>query len=91
MKQRVIVDPKIMLGKPVIAGTRITVEQILRLLSQGQKEEEIIENFPYLTKADIKAAIAYAHQLVAEEEVYKFDEKNFQKETKVSSRRKLGA
>lgn len=86
MKQRVVVDPKIMLGKPVIAGTRITVEQILRLLSRGQKEEEIIENFPYLKREDIRAAINYAYQIVAEEEVYKIDEKILQKTSKVSGR-----
>lgn len=75
-----------MLGKPVIAGTRITVEQILRFLAAGQKEKEILENFPYLTQDDIQAAIAYAYQLVAEEEVYKIDEKILQKTSKVSSR-----
>jgi len=64
-----------MLGKPVIAGTRITVEQILRLLAQGQTDEDILENFPYLKKEDIRAAITYAYQIVAEEEVYTFDEK----------------
>lgn len=90
MKQRVVIDPKIMLGKPVIAGTRITVEQILRLLSSGQNEEEILENFPYLTREDIQAAITYAYQLVAEEEIYTFDEKAFQKIAKVLGRRKFG-
>ena len=77
MKQGVVIDPKIMLGKPVIAGTRVTVEQILRLLAQGQTTKEILENFPYLTKEGVEAALSYAYQQIAEEEVYKFDEKDF--------------
>lgn len=86
MKQRIIIDPKIMIGKPVIAGTRITVEQILRLLAQGQQVKDILENFPYLTKEDIKASIRYAYQVVAEEQVYRFDEKDLREITKATSR-----
>lgn len=76
---KIVVDPKIMLGKPVIAGTRITVEQILRLLAQGQTTKEIRKNFPYLKKEDVQAAIKYAHQVISEEEVYQFNEKDFVK------------
>ncbi|OGK24692.1 hypothetical protein A3A46_01515 [Candidatus Roizmanbacteria bacterium RIFCSPLOWO2_01_FULL_37_13] len=83
--QRIIRDPKIMLGKAVITGTRITVEQILRLLAQGQTVEEILHNFPYLKREDIKAAIKYAHEVITEEEVYYFDEKDFNKIRKIYS------
>lgn len=78
-KNKIVIDPEIMLGKPVIRGTRVTVEQILRLLAQGQTQEEIRQNFPYLTKEDIRAAVEYAHAVIAEEEVYRFDEKEFTK------------
>ena len=67
---RIIADPKVMTGKPVIKGTRITVELILRQLAQGIRVEDIIENYPHLTKKDVLAAIDYAARLVKEEEVY---------------------
>lgn len=67
---RIEVDPKVMMGKPVIKGTRITVELILRQLAQGIRVEDMLENYPHLTKKDILAAISYAAQLVKEEEVY---------------------
>lgn len=69
-KERIIVDPKIMLGKPVIAGTRITVEQILKLLAAGETEKTILKNYPHLTKKDIQAATAYAAEIIGEEKVY---------------------
>jgi len=53
-------DPKIMEGKPVIAGTRITVEHILRCLAAGESEAEIVADYPPLTIDDIRAAQAYA-------------------------------
>lgn len=62
---RIIVNPKIMLGKPVVRGTRITVEQILRLLEQKLSLEEILEDFPQLTKEDIREAIRFATRAVA--------------------------
>lgn len=67
---RIIIDPKIMVGKPVIKGTRITVELILRLLAQGMTIENILENYPHLHKEDILAAVEYATELVEEERVY---------------------
>lgn len=70
---RIIIDPKIMVGKPVIKGTRITVELILRLLAQGQTVDKILENYPHLHKEDILAAIEYATELVEEEKVYPLD------------------
>lgn len=69
-KGQIVVDPKIMLGKPIIAGTRITVEQILKLLAAGETEKTILENYPHLTKQDIRAAIDYAAEIVGEEKVF---------------------
>ena len=68
--ERIVVDPKIMTGKPVIKGTRIPVELILKLLAQGLKEKEILEDYPSLAKEDIRAALIYAAKLTGREEVY---------------------
>jgi uncharacterized protein (DUF433 family) len=57
-----------MMGKPVIRGTRIPVELILRKLSEGAKEKELLEAYPRLTKEDIQAAIRYAADALAHEE-----------------------
>ena len=62
---RIEVNPEIMLGKPVIRGTRVTVELLLRKLSEGASEAEILEAYPHLTRDDIKAAIAYAADTIA--------------------------
>ena len=56
---RIIIDPKIMAGKPVIKGTRLPVQQILRLLSQGISMEEIIQDYD-INKEDIFACLLYA-------------------------------
>lgn len=62
---KIVTDPKIMLGKPTIAGTRITVEFILRLLAQKLTIKDILDDFPHLKEADIKAAIEYAAKKVS--------------------------
>jgi len=54
---KITVDPKIMLGKPVVRGTRITVEHILKLLKQGLAIKEIVADYPQLKKEDIAAAL----------------------------------
>lgn len=68
--QRIIVDPQIMVGKPVIRGTRIPVELIMRLIAQGISEKEILEDYPHLTKEDLQAVLVYASELLSNEEVY---------------------
>lgn len=62
---KIVTDPKIMLGKPTVAGTRITVEQILRLLAQKLTIKEILKDFPQLKEADIKEAVEYAARRVS--------------------------
>jgi len=57
---RIEINPKVMMGKPVIRGTRITVELILRKLAEGATEEDLLDAYPRLTREDIKAAIGYA-------------------------------
>lgn len=65
---RIEVNPKVMLGKPVIRGTRITVELILRKLGDGATESELLDAYPRLTQEDIRAAITYAAEALAHEE-----------------------
>ena len=63
---RIITDPKIMTGKPVIEGTRITVELVLTRLGEGRSVAEIVEEYPHLSREQVEAAIAYARNLVAQ-------------------------
>jgi len=65
--ERIEVDPKIMHGKPVIAGTRIPVYVILQLLAGGLSPEQICQEYPDLTKEDVQACLAYAARLTEEE------------------------
>jgi len=65
---RIEINPKVMLGKPVIRGTRIPVELILRKLSEGAREADLLDAYPRLTREDIKAAIGYAADTLAHEE-----------------------
>jgi uncharacterized protein (DUF433 family) len=58
--ERVILDPKVMVGKPVIKGTRLTVEFILNLLAHGASATEIIEEYDGLTEEDIRACLLFA-------------------------------
>ncbi|MDA2922266.1 DUF433 domain-containing protein [Patescibacteria group bacterium AH-259-L07] len=69
MNKHIEVDPKIMVGKPVIKGTRIPVYLILNLLAAGYTFERIIKAYPELKKQDIKAALEYAQALTRYEEV----------------------
>jgi uncharacterized protein (DUF433 family) len=62
-------DPTIMMGKPVIAGTRITVEHILRMLGAGDSVEQVLRNHPQLVAEDILAAQAYAADYLAHESI----------------------
>jgi uncharacterized protein (DUF433 family) len=66
---RISINPKVMVGKPVIAGTRIPVELIIKMLSQGIPEKEILEEYPNLKLEDIRAALAYAAKSLALEEI----------------------
>ena len=68
-RERITTDSKIMLGKPIIKGTRITVELILRKLSLGMTIEELLEGYPHLTKDDIFAVLSYTADVISREEV----------------------
>ena len=66
---RIVVNPDIMLGKPVIKGTRITVQLILNKLAEGMSFNDVLNAYPNLISEDIQAALLYASQLIANEEV----------------------
>jgi uncharacterized protein (DUF433 family) len=68
--ERVVVDPKIMAGKPVIRGTRIPIDTILRALAEGLSIKELLEDYPQLTEEDVKAALIYSAKLVSSEDVF---------------------
>lgn len=65
---RITIDPEVMVGKPVIKGTRITVQLIIQLLANGATETEILNDYPDLKKEDIKAALLYASECLVREE-----------------------
>ncbi len=69
LADRITIDPEIMVGKPVIKGTRITVQLIVQLLANGMTEAEILEDYPDLKKEDIKAALLYASECLDREEI----------------------
>jgi len=66
---RIEINPKIMLGKPVIRGTRIPVELIVRKLSEGADEKALLEAYPRLSPSDVHAALRYAADSLAHEEI----------------------
>lgn len=66
---RIISDPQVMLGKPVIKGTRITVELLLRKIAEGMAIQDLLEAYPHITEADVLAAIAYSADVIEREEL----------------------
>jgi uncharacterized protein (DUF433 family) len=66
-------DPKVMMGKPTVAGTRITVELILEKLAAGESVEQILSAHPRLTEEGVRAAIAFAAEVLSAEVVYPMD------------------
>lgn len=69
MEKYIVFNPKILGGKPTIRGTRITVDFILELFASGMREEEIIREYPQLTKAALRVALEYAARSIKHEEV----------------------
>lgn len=69
-QERIIIDPQVLLGKPVIKGTRLAVEFIVGLLAEGWSEADIFKNYPGLTHDDILACLAYASERLHAEKVF---------------------
>ena len=67
---RIVLNPEILAGKPVVKGTRLAVEFIIGLLAQGWPEAEVLRNYPGLTREDIQACLSYAEELMQGEKVY---------------------
>jgi uncharacterized protein (DUF433 family) len=68
VQRRIEINPKVILGKPVIRGTRITVDLVPRKLGEGATTKDLLEAYPHLIEGDIQAAIAYAADTLAHEE-----------------------
>ena len=68
--ERITVDPNILVGKPVIKGTRLAVAFVIDLLAQGWSEKDILRNYHGLTREDIKACLNYASAVLQNERVY---------------------
>lgn len=72
-RERIIIDPVVLTGKPIIKGTRLAVEFIIDLLAHDWTESEILRNYPGLTHEDIQACLRYASDLLRTEKVYPFE------------------
>jgi uncharacterized protein (DUF433 family) len=68
--EMIVSDPQVMMGKPVIAGTRITVESILERLAAGESVEQILDAHPRLNEAGIRAALAFAADALRADVIY---------------------
>jgi uncharacterized protein (DUF433 family) len=71
-QERIVIDPEILVGKPVVKGTRLAVEFIIDLLAQGWSEADILENYPGVSHEDIQACLKYASEALKSEKVYTF-------------------
>ncbi len=69
-QNRIVIDPAVLVGKPVIKGTRLAVEFVVDLLAQGWSEADIVRNYPGLTPDDIRACLSYASNLLKAEKVF---------------------
>jgi uncharacterized protein (DUF433 family) len=69
-QDRIVVDPTIMVGKPVVRGTRIPVEIVLERLAEDLDMKTLLEDYPRLTQEDVKACLAYAEAIVEGEEIF---------------------
>jgi uncharacterized protein (DUF433 family) len=69
-RERIAIDPAVLVGKPVVRGTRISVEWVVDLLAAGWSQEQILENYPHLTREDIQACLSYASELLHSEKIF---------------------
>lgn len=86
MKSLITQDPNILGGKPIVSGTRMSVEVILESLAGGMDIKDILKEYPFLTKRQIGAAISYAAKIVRKEESYIFDKSNAKRHEAYSGR-----
>ena len=67
--ERIVINPKIFGGKPIIRGRRLAVEHILGMLAAGDSRETILEGYPWLEPEDVQACLVYAHKVVGHERI----------------------
>jgi uncharacterized protein (DUF433 family) len=67
---RIVVDPRVLAGKPVVRGTRISVALVIDLLARGYSKQQVIDQYDHLTMDDIHACLAYAREVLESERVY---------------------
>ena len=72
-QDRIVIDPSVLAGKPIIRGTRLAVEFVVELLAQGWDEAEIIANYPGISRDDIQACLSYASAILQAEKIYPLD------------------
>ena len=70
MNPRITIDPMVLAGKPIVSGTRMSVEFVVGLLAQGWSIEDVLKEYDHLTRQDIQACLQYAHQLLTDEKLY---------------------
>jgi uncharacterized protein (DUF433 family) len=70
MNDRITANPDVLGGKPVIRGTRMSVEFVVGLLAQGWSIDDVLAEYDHITREDVQACLAYAHQLLADEKLY---------------------
>ena len=69
-RERIVADPQVMLGKPVVRGTRITVELILEKLAAGESVDDLLVAYPHLSRAAVQAALAYAAETLRADTIF---------------------
>ena len=69
-QDRIVIDPKVLVGKPVIKGTRMAVEFVVDLLARGWSFQQVLQEYDHLMEADIRACLAYASEILKSEKVY---------------------
>jgi uncharacterized protein (DUF433 family) len=69
-QERIVIDPAVLVGKPIVKGTRISVEFVVDLLGRGWTAGQILDEFDHLTPEDIQACLAYASEILRSERVY---------------------
>lgn len=69
-RERITSDPNVLAGKPIVEGTRLSVEHVLELLENGWSEADILDSYPHLAPEDVRACLGYAREVMAEEKLY---------------------
>lgn len=69
-RERITSNPDVLAGKPIIDGTRLSVEHVLELLENGWSEADILESYPHLDPEDVRACLGYAREVLVEEKIF---------------------